>query len=121
MNCHPRTILRAITRKENPGFERQDPDVRIADVATVFSVDHATLARVLNSDEPMLNQKEAAAYMGMEHRTFCRRLSYRPFLRNSFGVIRYLPSMLDTYKETEAARTVAGTERGEGWGKQSRG
>lgn len=90
IGVHPRTVLRAVTQESHPYWTAHyDPSLRIADVAVAFRCDRHALAKLIRTGKPpLLDQVEAAEYVGMSLRYF-RKRNYKPFIHCGHKVIRY--------------------------------
>lgn len=93
LKCHPRTILRAITRKKNPYWvEGYDPNFWETHLAFL---DISSIRQILNGKDEFLKPAEAAKYLNIHPRTF-RYRKYIPTIR--FGkIVRYSKNYLKQF------------------------
>lgn len=89
LQVHPRTILRAITRKPNPYWvPGHNDEIKVSDVARGFHVRQTPMEGVFVMEQPLLTPDEAAEMLGVAPRTF-RSRSY-PALIRKVQIVRYV-------------------------------
>lgn len=90
---HPRTILRAVTGKQNP-YWVEDHDERISLEALIdaYKCTPRSVAAVLRGQDSFMSAADAATFLGINRHTFTWR-KYRPAARHK-GTVRYLESRL---------------------------
>lgn len=89
LNCHPRTILRALTGKANPYWiPEHNVELNVQKIANAFNADGNKMFHLFNGLAIILKPEEAAKVLGIASRTF-REHAYQKFI-NHGGVVRFL-------------------------------
>lgn len=90
---HPRTILRATSRKVNPYWaEGHDCPLDTADLSRAFKVKPMRMDAVFVDNKPLLKPADAAKFLNLHPRTF-RAYNYEAVVRNGH-VVRFSADML---------------------------
>ena len=96
INCHPRTILRAMTGEPNPYWaEGHNPEVSLQELAQAFGCKLSVMKRCLENRDEFLKPMKACELLRVVPRTF-RYRRYVPAIRKN-RIVRY--SELDLKKE----------------------
>lgn len=92
--CHPRTILRAIAGRENVYWtDDHNPNIRIEDVAEAYGCSPTVINRMLDGRDELLTSDESAKMLGINPRTFRKRL---PRSLRRGGIVRFERSLIKT-------------------------
>ncbi len=105
-DCHPRTILRAITGNPTEYWApSHNPRLQLRDVTRTFSLKRAQLVALLTRDDTAIRPTEASEILGISARTLrSKRDDWRPFIVGQ-GFIRYSKANIDAWHEArEEAR-----------------
>lgn len=88
IQCHPRTVLRKMTKNKHPYWtEDFNPSVSMEDVAAAFECSLNVFKRCVAGHDNFLTPQEAWEEIAKAPRTFKYR-KYIPAIRNG-GIVRY--------------------------------
>lgn len=97
MQCHPRTVLRAVERVSNPYWtDDHNPSIKLTDLAEAYGCKALTFERVLKGQETIMTSKEAAEVLGIQPRTFRRKRPNRCL--RSGGIVRFESTVINGMK-----------------------
>lgn len=89
LRLHPRTILRAIKKEENPYWaDGYDCPVDTKDISEAFKVKALIMDAVFMDKKPLLRPNEAAKLLKMNPRTF-RTHHYPAIIRKGNSIVRF--------------------------------
>jgi len=102
LKVHPRTVLRALSGKENTYWASDhNPSIEVVDVALAYDIELDVLQRVLKGRDHLLTSPEAAAHISFiqDKNVPLRTFRYRkyPTAIRTTGVVRYSKLAIGEY------------------------